>query len=165
MKLLIDKEWFEKQAAAEGDLEIGAGGNRKTMTLNLTDDEIAQLQKLIDDHRDVIVPVPRGGIEPDWHAACILLRRRFRKLEKAAQFVVSEADRIHENERWPIKYRAPYEAITKLRKVLAEVGTPDPSPQTREVGSKPHCEHRQICPDVASGIACRGPCAKLREVE
>lgn len=25
MKLPIDKEWFEKRAAAEGDLEIGAG--------------------------------------------------------------------------------------------------------------------------------------------
>ncbi|MBY3333770.1 hypothetical protein HFN98_24580 [Rhizobium laguerreae] len=25
---------------------------------------------------------------------------------------------------------------------------------------KQHCEHRQICPDIASGIACRGPCAE-----
>lgn len=47
MKLPVDKEWFEKRAAAEGDLEIGAGGNRKTMTLNLTDDEIAELERLV----------------------------------------------------------------------------------------------------------------------
>lgn len=29
MKLPIDKEWFEKRAAAEGDLEIGAGLRRE----------------------------------------------------------------------------------------------------------------------------------------
>lgn len=28
MKLPIDKDWFEKRAAAEGDLEIGAGRRR-----------------------------------------------------------------------------------------------------------------------------------------
>lgn len=47
MKMPIDKEWFEKRAAAEGDLEISAGGNRKTMTINLTDDELAQLERLV----------------------------------------------------------------------------------------------------------------------
>lgn len=26
-------------------------------------------------------------------------------------------------------------------------------------GNKPHCINRQICPDLASGNACRGPCA------
>ncbi len=41
----ITKEWFEKRAAAEGDLEIGAG--RRTMTVNLTPDEIAELEKLL----------------------------------------------------------------------------------------------------------------------
>lgn len=44
MKMPIDKEWFEKRAAAEGDLEIGAG--RLTMTINLSPEEIQQLEQL-----------------------------------------------------------------------------------------------------------------------
>lgn len=48
MKLDITKEWLEKRATAEGDHEIGVGGNRTTMTLNLTDEEIAELEQLID---------------------------------------------------------------------------------------------------------------------
>lgn len=71
----------------------------------------------------MVIPVPRGGIETDWHAACVLLRRRFRKLEKAAKAVISETDRIHDEEPWPLKYRAAYGAITTLRETLAEVGT------------------------------------------
>lgn len=67
-------------------------------------------------------PVPRGGIEPDWHSAFILLRRRFRKLEKAASAVIEETDLIHDNEPWPLKYRAPYEAITVLRAALKAEG-------------------------------------------
>lgn len=43
---MITKEWFEKRAAQEGDLEIGAG--RRTMTLNLTPEEIAVLERLVD---------------------------------------------------------------------------------------------------------------------
>jgi hypothetical protein len=43
----------------------------------------------------------------------------FSKLQAAAQHVVNETDRIHDNEPWPIKYRAPYGAIVELRKVLA----------------------------------------------
>lgn len=69
------------------------------------------------------IPVPRGGIEIDWHAACVLLRRRFRKLEKAANAVVKATDETHDNDPWPIKYRAPYGAIVKLRETIAEVGT------------------------------------------
>lgn len=46
MKMPIDKEWFEKRAAAEGDLEIGAGSHKLTMTLNLTDEEIEALEKI-----------------------------------------------------------------------------------------------------------------------
>jgi hypothetical protein len=45
MKLPIDKEWFEKRAAAEGDLEIGVG-RRLTSTINLTGEEIAELERL-----------------------------------------------------------------------------------------------------------------------
>lgn len=44
MKLPIDKEWFEKRAAAEGDLEIGAG--RLTMTINLSPEEMQQLEQI-----------------------------------------------------------------------------------------------------------------------
>lgn len=76
-------------------------------------------------------PSPRGGIETDWHAACILLHRRFRKLEKAAAAVVAETDRIHDNEPWPVKYQAPYAAITALRATLKEVGTPAPVPDPK----------------------------------
>jgi hypothetical protein len=72
------------------------------------------------------IPVPRGGIETDWHTACVLLHRRFRKLEKAARAVVKATDEIHDNEPRPIKYRAPYGAITTLRETLAEVGTQYP---------------------------------------
>lgn len=43
----------------------------------------------------------------------------FAELQAAAQFVVDETDRIHDNDPWPIKYRAPYDAITKLRMLLA----------------------------------------------
>jgi hypothetical protein len=37
------------------------------------------------------------------------------------------------------------------------------SPQTREVGSEDHCERLQICPDIALGTPCRGPCAEPKE--
>ena len=54
MKLDITKEWLEKRAAAEGNHEIGAGGSRKTMTLNLTEDEIAELERLVNPNRDAV---------------------------------------------------------------------------------------------------------------
>lgn len=73
------------------------------------------------------VPVPRGGIEPDWRLWFVSLRRRFRKLEKAARAVITETDRVHDNDAWPVKYRAPYAAITALRQTLAEVAPPAPS--------------------------------------
>lgn len=47
MNLDIDKDWFAKKAAEEGDLEIGAG-MRKTLTVDLTPEEIALLERLID---------------------------------------------------------------------------------------------------------------------
>lgn len=93
------------------------------------------------------IPVPRGGIETDWHAACVLMHRRFRKLEKAAQAVVSETARIHDNEPWPIKYRAPYEAITKLSETLAEVGSAYP-PAARRSGDEESGELCSDCPRV-----------------
>ncbi len=42
----------------------------------------------------------------------------FTELRAAAQHVVDETDRIHDGDPWPIKYRAPYGAITALRRVL-----------------------------------------------
>lgn len=63
---------------------------------------------------------PRGGLDPDWQEAWMLVTRKYRKLVSAARRVVRETDRIHDNEPWPIKYRAPYEAITKLREALPE---------------------------------------------
>ena len=56
MKLPIDKEWFEKRAAAEGDSDptTGRPSTRKTITLNLTEDEIAELERLANPNRDAI---------------------------------------------------------------------------------------------------------------
>ncbi|WP_421579098.1 hypothetical protein [Shinella sp. M31] len=53
MKLPITKDWLEKRAAAEGDLEIGAG-RRLTKTLNLTPDELADLERLVNPDREAI---------------------------------------------------------------------------------------------------------------
>lgn len=74
MKMPIDKEWFEKRPAAEGDPEIGAGGNRKTMTINLTDEEIAQLERLINPDRitlrqDEVKALLYGAPKHDFTAA------------------------------------------------------------------------------------------------
>lgn len=45
LDLNVTREWFEKRAALEGDNEIGAG--RRTMTLNLTSEEIAELERML----------------------------------------------------------------------------------------------------------------------
>ena len=46
MNLDIDKDWFAKKSMQEGDLEIGVG-MRKTLTVDLTSDEIAILERLV----------------------------------------------------------------------------------------------------------------------
>lgn len=76
MKMPIDKEWYEKRAAAEGDLEIGAGSHRLTMTLNLTDEEVAKLEELALD-----------GL-PGWARDKI-------KVMRAALLAIRDADDIH----------------------------------------------------------------------
>lgn len=43
----------------------------------------------------------------------------FSELQAAAQKVVDETDRIYDGEAWPVKYRAPYDAIVELRQLLA----------------------------------------------
>lgn len=48
------------------------------------------------------------------------LLRAFGELQVAAQKVVDETDRINGGDPWPIKYRAPYGAITELRLLLAK---------------------------------------------
>lgn len=53
MKLPITKDWFENRAAAEGDLDIGAG-RRITKTLNLTAEELDELERLVNPSRDAI---------------------------------------------------------------------------------------------------------------
>lgn len=53
MKLDITKEWFETRAAAEGDNDPTTG-RRKTMTINLTEDEIAELERLVNPNREAI---------------------------------------------------------------------------------------------------------------
>lgn len=47
-----------------------------------------------------------------------LLLKAFTQLQTAAQKVVDETDRIHNNDPWPIKYRAPYGAIVEMRQLL-----------------------------------------------
>lgn len=48
------------------------------------------------------------------------LLKDFGELQAAAQKVVDETDRIHDNKPWPQKYGAPYGAITELRQLLAK---------------------------------------------
>jgi hypothetical protein len=66
----------------------------------------------------VAIPAPRGGLEPNWWEEWVKTTRAYNALAKAAQAVVDEAKSIHDNDPWPIRYRAPYEAITKLSAVL-----------------------------------------------
>lgn len=68
---------------------------------------------------------PRGGVEPDWWAESVKLYRRLRVIERAAQAVLDEADKIHDSDPYPIKYRAPYGALAKLREVLSAQPTID----------------------------------------
>ncbi len=42
----IEREWFERRASQEADLEIGAG-RRLTQTIHLTPEEITVLEKLV----------------------------------------------------------------------------------------------------------------------
>lgn len=62
------------------------------------------------------------------------LLKAFGELQAAAQKVVDETDRIHDNEPWPVKYRAPYGAIAELRQLLAKqyglraLGQEEPKP-------------------------------------
>lgn len=44
MKMHVTRDWIQKMAALEGDGEIGAG--RRTKTIGLTPDEIAELEEL-----------------------------------------------------------------------------------------------------------------------
>jgi hypothetical protein len=48
------------------------------------------------------------------------LLKAFAELQSAAQKVVDETDRIHDNDPWPTKYRAPYGAIVELRQLLSK---------------------------------------------
>lgn len=44
--LNVTKEWFEKRAALEGDHEIGAGSRKKTICVDPTSDELAELFRI-----------------------------------------------------------------------------------------------------------------------
>lgn len=48
------------------------------------------------------------------------LAQAFTELQAAAQKVVDATDQILDTEPWPLKYRAPYKAITELRQLLAK---------------------------------------------
>ncbi|AVH41876.1 hypothetical protein [Agrobacterium tumefaciens] len=46
LDLNVTKEWFEKRAALEGDHEIGAGSRKKTICIDPTSDELAELFRI-----------------------------------------------------------------------------------------------------------------------
>ncbi len=46
LELNVTKEWFEKRAALEGDLEIGAGRRKLTACIDPTPDELAELYRI-----------------------------------------------------------------------------------------------------------------------
>ncbi|CDZ43057.1 Hypothetical protein NGAL_HAMBI1146_58300 [Neorhizobium galegae bv. officinalis] len=112
MKLPIDKDWFEKRAAAEGDLEIGAGGRRKTMTINLTDAEIAALEQV--------------ALEalPAWARDRITVMR-------AALLAIRDANDIHPSSSTHEVEQSRHRFRDIARHALAGYA---PAPQPREVG-------------------------------
>lgn len=83
------------------------------------------------------IPAPRGGLEPNWWEEWVKTTRAYNALAKAAQAVIDETKAIHDNDPWPIRYRAPYEAITKLGEALAKtdraVALTPPSPPREEI--------------------------------
>lgn len=56
----------------------------------------------------------------DWRKRYERTQAAFAELQTAADKVVTETDRIHDSEPWPVKYRAPYGAIVELRQLLAK---------------------------------------------
>lgn len=66
------------------------------------------------------LPTPRGGTEPNWWEEWVKTTRAYNALAKAAQAVIDETDQIHDSELAPVKYRAPYGSITKLREALTK---------------------------------------------
>lgn len=67
------------------------------------------------------IPTPRGGIETDWHAACILTHRKYRKILKAAKAALAEVDANLAEGKWPVMYRAPFGPLAKLREAIDEL--------------------------------------------
>lgn len=64
--------------------------------------------------------MPRGGVERNWWEEYQLLLRQFKKLGKAARQCVEEVDANLAKDDWPVKYRAPFEGLTKLCEALPE---------------------------------------------
>lgn len=64
--------------------------------------------------------MPRGGVERDWWTEYQLLLRQFKKLAKVARQCVEEVDANLAKDDWPVKYRAPFGALIKLREALPE---------------------------------------------
>ena len=60
----------------------------------------------------------------DWWAESVKLYRRLRAVERAAQAVLDDADK-NLDDPFPIKYRAPYGALNKLRETLVTQPTID----------------------------------------
>ncbi len=69
---------------------------------------------------DLVRVMPRGGVERNWWEEYQLLLRRFKKLATAARACLDEVDENIKNDDWPVKYRAPFGSLTKLRQALPE---------------------------------------------
>lgn len=64
---------------------------------------------------------PRGGVEWNYWEISQIYRRKLKALIKASTAVLDEADKIHDNDTSPQKYRAPYGSLAELRKVLSTI--------------------------------------------
>ncbi len=73
----------------------------------------------------------RGGVERDWWKEYQLLLRQHKKLVKAARQCVEEVDANLANDDWPVKYRAPFGALAKLRAALPETYEEFRTPRAR----------------------------------
>jgi hypothetical protein len=85
---------------------------------DVTDDKARQIIEAALAAEPEVKIMPRGGVERDWWTEYQLLLRRFKKLAKAARQCVDEVDANLTKDDWPVKYRAPFGALIKLREAL-----------------------------------------------
>lgn len=138
MKLPIDKEWFEKRATAEGDLEISAG--RLTMTINLSPEEMRQLEQLALEAlpqwaRDEIVRLrDNNGLQEQLLRDLLAALKDMTPPELAWKERNAEGFQIHHDFSAIVTARAMIANAETALGVASPVDAASPSPSTREVG-------------------------------